>query len=407
MMKPDIIIEAVNLSKAYPFSGNDRPEALFQALEDVSFQVERGERVAIIGPNGSGKSTLLKILAGVSRPTSGKAMIRGRIASILDIGSGFHPELSGMENIFLSGHIHGFSRKEIKEKIGEIIAFSGIGEFIGQPVKNYSNGMYLRLSFSIIAHLDFDVYLFDEVMSVGDASFMHRARERMQYLATRNKTILLVSHNVQELTDYDRYILMRNGRIEADGARSILTSYLEKSLQKEVRAWTSSTILSDFSAFPVSEHLEVTRIEFSQESEQFRTDLSFCMKVEFEKLDDSCQVDLAISLTDADGNILLSSAPFISGKASIEKKGRYTYICTIPPYLLGPRVYHIGAWFIKDLKDPKGADRDEKIINSVFLRMNRVITFKPQFKVQSKEMELDNLNLDGGLLPALEWEIFS
>src|SRR5690606_19206903 len=131
----------------------------------------KGENVGIIGPNGSGKSTLLKILAGVTKPTSGTVDINGRIASILDIGAGFHPELSGKENVFLNGQILGFAKSEIAPKYKEIVEFSGIGKYIDEPVKNYSNGMYLRLAFSIMVHLDFDIYLFDEVMSVGDAEF--------------------------------------------------------------------------------------------------------------------------------------------------------------------------------------------------------------------------------------------
>src|SRR5690606_26872536 len=169
-----IIVE--NLSKVYQLQ---KPRVLedgtltheLKALDSVSFEIKRGESVGIIGPNGSGKSTLLKILAGVTKPTSGSVKIRGKVASILDIGAGFHPELSGRENVFLNGQIHGFSKKEIEAKFDEIVQFSGIEKFIGEPVKNYSNGMYLRLAFSIMANLDFDVYLFDEVFSVGDAEF--------------------------------------------------------------------------------------------------------------------------------------------------------------------------------------------------------------------------------------------
>lgn len=210
-MEKDIAIKVENLTKIYPlrFTKKDeegREVSHHKALENVSFEVKKGESVGIVGPNGSGKSTLLKILAGVSKPTSGKVKIRGKVASILDIGAGFHPELSGRENVYLNGQIHGFRKKEIEKKMDDIIAFSGIGDFIEEPVKNYSNGMYLRLAFSIMAHLDFDVYLFDEVLSVGDAEFVYKTQEKFQLLIQRKKTILLVSHDLGAMENLNRYI---------------------------------------------------------------------------------------------------------------------------------------------------------------------------------------------------------
>lgn len=199
-MNSDIAIKVENLSKCYTMRhpikdehGNDTHE--HWALKAVSFEIKKGESVGIVGPNGSGKSTLLKILAGVTKPTSGSVKIRGKVASILDIGAGFHPDLSGRENVFLNGQIHGFSKKEIESNFNEIVAFSGIGKFIEEPVKNYSNGMYLRLAFSIMAHLDFDVYLLDEVLAVGDEEFIDKARDRIQTFSFQNKTVISVYHN--------------------------------------------------------------------------------------------------------------------------------------------------------------------------------------------------------------------
>jgi lipopolysaccharide transport system ATP-binding protein len=196
----DIAIRVENLSKKFTLQHAAKDEhgnnthALW-ALKDVSFEIKKGESVGIIGPNGSGKSTLLKILAGVTKPTTGKVEIFGRVASILDIGAGFHPELSGRENVFLNGQLLGFSKKEIQGKFDEIVDFSGIEKFIYEPVKNYSNGMYLRLAFSIMAHLDFDVYLFDEVFSVGDAEF----KNKIENIYNRFPCILLVSHDYFEI----------------------------------------------------------------------------------------------------------------------------------------------------------------------------------------------------------------
>lgn len=200
-MNAEIAIKVENLSKVYPLHQaqvGERGEVIsvHQALQNVSFEIKKGERIGIIGSNGSGKSTLLKLLSGITKPSSGSISIRGKVASILDIGAGFHPELSGRENIFLNGQIHGFSKKEIETKFHEIVAFSGINQFIDEPVKNYSNGMYLRLAFSIMAHLDFDVYLLDEVLNVGDAEFMYASGN---WIKNNQKTFVIVSHNIKEL----------------------------------------------------------------------------------------------------------------------------------------------------------------------------------------------------------------
>ena len=221
-MSDDIAIKVENLSKIYLLrrphtdaNGNFVNE--YTALSNVSFEIKKGESVGIIGSNGSGKSTLLKILAGVTAPTSGKVTIKGKVASILDIGAGFHPELSGRENVFLNGQIHGFSKKEIQERFDEIVDFSGIKQFIDEPVKNYSNGMYLRLAFSIVVHMSFDVYLFDEVLGVGDDSFRVKVTEFFhQKLLNGNATVVLVSHNFHEIVNFsEKCFLINSGRLVA------------------------------------------------------------------------------------------------------------------------------------------------------------------------------------------------
>lgn len=232
-MTSEIAIKVENLSKVYnlrqPREDEERNVVYeHKALRDVSFEIKRGESVGIIGPNGSGKSTLLKILAGVIKPSSGKVTIKGRVASILDIGAGFHPELSGRENVYLNGQIHGFSQKEIEERYDEIVAFSGIEKFIDEPVKNYSNGMYLRLAFSVMAHLDFDVYLFDEVLSVGDAEFKEKVFSVIHKLQNQGKTIVVVSHIIEDVIDANRIFLIENGAIINDlPKKEILRKYFK------------------------------------------------------------------------------------------------------------------------------------------------------------------------------------
>jgi len=240
-MSSEVAIKVENLSKKYFLQhavkneqGNETKELL--ALNNISFEVKNRESVGIIGPNGSGKSTLLKILAGVTKPTSGRVEIRGRVASILDIGAGFHPDLSGRENVFLNGQILGFSKKEIERKFDEIIAFSGIEKFIDEPVKNYSNGMYLRLAFSIMAHLDFDLYLFDEVMSVGDAEFRNKVNILFNdFKWKQNKTFLIISHNYRDLIfSCEKTIELKYGNLIAyEKTETVINRYEELYTNKE------------------------------------------------------------------------------------------------------------------------------------------------------------------------------
>ena len=166
------------------------------ALKDVSFRVERGEVLGVIGRNGSGKSTLLKILSGITEPTTGEADINGRVGSLLEVGTGFHPELTGRENVYLNGAILEINKAEIKRKFDEIVAFSEVGKFIDTPVKYYSSGMYIRLAFAVAAHLEPEILLLDEVLAVGDAAFQQKCLGRMGAVAKEGRTVLFVSHNL-------------------------------------------------------------------------------------------------------------------------------------------------------------------------------------------------------------------
>jgi lipopolysaccharide transport system ATP-binding protein len=199
------------------------------ALHDVSFQVEQGERVGIIGRNGSGKTTMLRLLAGITKPTKGKIDIRGRIGVLIEIMAGFHPELTGRENIFLNGAIMGMSRKEIKRKFDEIVAFSELENFIDTPIKRYSSGMHVRLGFAVAAHLDPEVLLIDEVLAVGDAAFQKKCLGKMGEAAQEGRTVVFVSHNMASVRDLcPRAIWIDSGNIIASGVTSeIVDSYLQ------------------------------------------------------------------------------------------------------------------------------------------------------------------------------------
>ena len=195
------------------------PTEDFWALRDASFEIARGETVGIIGRNGAGKSTILKLLGGITDPTEGEITIVGRLAALIEVGSGFHPELTGRENVFLSGAILGMKRREIKARLDSISDFSGVAAFLDTPVKYYSSGMYVRLGFAIAAHLEAHVLLVDEVLAVGDAEFQGRCLQRIQELKRRGATMVLVSHDLGAIEQLaDRAFLVDGGRLIATGS---------------------------------------------------------------------------------------------------------------------------------------------------------------------------------------------
>lgn len=193
-------------------------EKEFWALKDINFEVNEGEVIGIIGRNGAGKSTLLKVLSRITEPTSGRITVKGRVASLLEVGTGFHPELSGRENIFLNGSILGMKRTEIKRKFDEIVDFSGVEKFLDTPVKRYSSGMYVRLAFAVAAHLEPEVLVIDEVLSVGDAAFQKKSLGKMNDIAKSGRTVLFVSHNMGAVENLcSRGVLLSQGSIQYTG----------------------------------------------------------------------------------------------------------------------------------------------------------------------------------------------
>jgi lipopolysaccharide transport system ATP-binding protein len=207
---------------------HDPPREIW-ALRDVSFEAREGEVIGIIGPNGAGKSTLLKILTKITWPTSGRAEIRGRVGSLLEVGTGFHPELTGRENIYLNGAILGMKRSEITRKLDTIIEFSGVEKFMDTPVKRYSSGMFVRLAFSVAAHFEPDIMVVDEVLAVGDADFQRRSLGRMESLGESGRTVLFVSHNLHAVLQLcDRALLIQDGEIAREGSTHDVVAYYEE-----------------------------------------------------------------------------------------------------------------------------------------------------------------------------------
>jgi lipopolysaccharide transport system ATP-binding protein len=220
--------------------GGQPPKPQIWAVRDVSFEIAQGEVVGIIGRNGAGKSTLLKLLSRITEPTTGRVELYGRIASLLEVGTGFHPELTGRENIYLNGAILGMARREITSKFDEIVAFAEVEKFIDTPVKHYSSGMYLRLAFAVAAHLEPEILLVDEVLAVGDGRFQRKCLDKMQDVGRQGRTVLFVSHNMPAITRLcPRTILLDAGRVIGDGPSSqVVGAYLSSGLgTTAVRVW--------------------------------------------------------------------------------------------------------------------------------------------------------------------------
>ncbi|HUS09281.1 MAG TPA: polysaccharide ABC transporter ATP-binding protein, partial [Pyrinomonadaceae bacterium] len=228
----------------------------FWALRDISFEVERGEAVGIIGQNGAGKSTILKLLYNITAPTKGRISINGRLAALIEVASGFHPDLTGRENVYLNGSLLGMKRREIRQKLDSIVDFAGVSAFLDTPVKRYSSGMYLRLGFSIAAHLDPDILLLDEVLAVGDAQFQSKCIERINQLKHAGTTIVFVSHNLGAVESLcDRVFLLRHGEIFRSGPPRYVISEYEDMLTTAPASVSGN--LTSVEASPVAQIISV------------------------------------------------------------------------------------------------------------------------------------------------------
>lgn len=218
------------LRKVFSRKSEDTEEEYFWALKDLDLTVGQGEILGVIGHNGAGKSTLLKLLSRITRPTRGEAIVRGRVASLLEVGTGFHPELTGRENIFLNGAIQGMTRSEVRIQFDEIVAFAGIESFVDTPVKRYSSGMYLRLAFAVAAHLQAEILLVDEVLAVGDVEFQRKCLEKIEDVGHQGRTVLFVSHNMGALASLCQTgLLLDSGKVVSRGSiRTVIEEYLAK-----------------------------------------------------------------------------------------------------------------------------------------------------------------------------------
>jgi lipopolysaccharide transport system ATP-binding protein len=316
----------------------------FWALNDVSFQVRQGEVLGVIGRNGAGKSTLLKILSQVTTPTSGQIKLKGRIASLLEVGTGFHPELTGRENVFLNGAILGMTKAEIRKKFDEIVAFSGIEEFIDTPVKRYSSGMYVRLAFAVAAHLEPEILIVDEVLAVGDADFQKKCMGKMQDVSKNGRTILFVSHNMAAVGKLcDRCILMNAGQVQFSGPTSdVLSHYLKIGEQSNgFRIWDKS----DNPAQNTPLEIQGLKILDPDGVITGHVDIrkSFTIEIEYRILKTLPQFRIALRVITTDGTVAFTTSE--SADPGYETKpcgvGHYIARCLIPGNLLNEGYYSL------------------------------------------------------------------
>jgi lipopolysaccharide transport system ATP-binding protein len=307
------------------------------ALKDVSFQVPAGQAVGIIGRNGAGKSTLLKILSRVTEPTAGEAVIRGRVASLLEVGTGFHPELTGRENVFLNGSILGMSHREMRRKLDEIVSFAEVERFVDTPVKHYSSGMTMRLAFAVAAHLDPEILVIDEVLAVGDAAFQKKCLGRMETVASQGRTVLFVSHNLPAVRRLcSRAILLRGGRLAEMGeVDSVVNRYLaDIQVEDEVRFPDAEAKTAYFTRLCVRNVQGDKTVRIPQ-SEPFSTELEYVVRR-------SVRGDhLSWQLATADGIEVLGSVDVDSPEPlPLEREaGRYVAQVVFPGGILNDGLY--------------------------------------------------------------------
>ncbi len=320
---------------------------LIWALHDVSFEVKQGEVLGIVGRNGAGKSTLLKILSRITSPTAGRARVRGRMGSLLEIGTGFHPELSGRDNIYLNGCILGMERAYVTRRFDEIVAFAEVARFLDTPVKHYSSGMYLRLAFAVAAHLRSEILVVDEVLAVGDAEFQAKCLGKMQEVANEGRTILFVSHNLNAIQRMcPRSILLEGGRLAADGATAeVLRQYLALSPESSDPArWLDTSRLQRSGTRET--YIEAVEYRSGDAGNGEHAYPDGPLEVRLRLVSDAARTvgGFGLSLHDEDGTTLLTADTISSGLVTSLERGRNVVGLRIESLHLNPGVYHVALW---------------------------------------------------------------
>lgn len=377
----DVAIRVSGLSKRYLIGGEKKgslAETLsgmigakskqkeeFWALKDINFEVKKGEVIGIIGKNGAGKSTLLKILSRITQPTTGKIDINGRVASLLEVGTGFHPELTGRENIYLNGTILGMSRQEVKDKFEEIVEFSGVHKFIDTPVKHYSSGMYVRLAFSVAAHLEPEILIIDEVLAVGDIEFQQKCLGKMKEVADFGRTVLFVSHNMSAVQNLcSSAMLLKNGHTIALGnTNEIIDIYLKRSNHIEELSFPFN-LNHSFSLESFMTYRETNIGEFQSAILGAPYNLSVTIK---NHNTERRKINVRLQIFDEKKNLMTTlNTRHLNAMAWVEPLEQATFNCKIEKFNLGDRNFILGI---------KVVDED----NNILLDDEEFMSFESEF----------------------------
>jgi lipopolysaccharide transport system ATP-binding protein len=328
------------------------------AVRDLNFEVARGEAVGIIGRNGAGKSTLLKLLSRITRPTTGRAMWRGRLTSLLEVGTGFHPDLTGRENVFLNASILGMSRATIRQKLDDIVAFAEIEKFLDTPVRHYSSGMYMRLAFAVAAHLEPEILVLDEVLAVGDAAFQEKCRSFIERILHGGSTLLLVSHNLHAIgTLCSRALYLDRGMLRRDGpVEEVIGAYLEAVAPSDESGETRWLNRDDA---PGNENVRLHAVRVvSDGAVTARVSIRSPVQIEVEywTLAAGAQIYTSIHLVEKTGVTVLASANLPSFNTTADAwhgrrqpPGLYRSVCTLPADLLNESRYSVGVFIVADM----------------------------------------------------------
>lgn len=381
----------------------DRDGEELWALRDVSFTVKQGEVLGIIGRNGAGKSTLLKILARVTAPTSGKVKVKGRIASLLEVGTGFHPELTGRENIYLNGTILGMKSTEIDRKFDEIVDFSGVKQFIETPVKRYSSGMYVRLAFAVAAHLEPEILLVDEVLAVGDAEFQKKCLGKIREVAGEGRTVLFVSHNMDAIERLcPKVMLIKDGQIVIDdtNVRGIIDQYLSTGTSKVSAVWENAGNEFENKWFiPVVVKLLDGKDKIL--NRPVRNDEEIFLKIEGDVQEVNRDLTIGYYCYSEKSNYPVYLSQFNDGPSSNWPKiqaGRNILIAKIPNKLFNTGLYRIKPYVI--LRSGQNSSSKIRLVNP---DDNKLVL---SFSISSVYNEsLSWMNRRGVIAPILPWKV--
>lgn len=329
----------------------DQDEILW-AVRDISFEIKKGEVIGVIGRNGAGKSTLLKILSRITEPTSGRALIQGRVGSLLEVGTGFHPELTGRENIYLSGAVLGMKRAEISQKFKDIVRFAEIEKFLDTPVKRYSSGMYVRLAFSVAAHLEPEIMMVDEVLAVGDAAFQKKCLGKMGDIATEGRTVLFVSHNMVAVQNLcQRVLWLEGGELKLEGPTAqAISKYFSNTYQSETEKFWP-----EIESAPGNDKVRIHSIriqpETGQPSDLISMETPIKVVVDYWNLVPDANIHICLHLFNEQQIVVLSTASIDGSESARDRQlptGLYRSVCSIPGNLLNEGFHRIALLVLRN-----------------------------------------------------------